>query len=402
MLFRSKGINEVRIMTVHGAKGLEAEIVFMPDTTTASSSNKSGAVHALQTSGHPSDIPDHLIWCVPGSRDVEQIKAIHDQRLEAEKEEYNRLLYVAMTRARDRLYITGYLGRNKLSQNSWYALVQSGLEELVVETNDVRGNKIWRLETGLSSKTASDIKTAASTGEERQPLPAWMEQDAQKPPAKIATVTPSNLIPTELADSLAENLHDDALDPERDRLARNMGKYRGILVHALLEHLPALSPDLWQAAAVRVLDRNGRDLSDEQRAEIIVEAIRVLEHKEFANLFAANSSAECSFIASIDAPKALDPGLRISGQIDRLVVTEREVLIIDYKTNRHVPLNAKEIPTAYIAQLAAYRLSVRPLFGDKSIRCALLWTKQPSLMWLPDALLDQYESQLPDLAKLSV
>ncbi len=397
-----KGVNEVRIMTVHGAKGLEAEIVFMPDTTTASSSNKSGAVHGLPASGHPADIPDHLIWAVPGSKDVEQIKAIHDQRLEAEKEEYNRLLYVAMTRARDRLYITGYLGRSKLSENSWYALVQSGLEELVVETNDARGNKIWRLETGTSPKVNGDIKTATTTGDERQSLPAWMEQTAEKPPAKIATVTPSNLIPPELADSLAENLHDDALDQERDRLARNMGKYRGILVHALLEHLPELSPDLWQAGAARVLDRNGRDLSEEQRADIITEAIRVLEHKDFANLFAANSSAECSFIASIDTKKSSDPGLRISGQIDRLVVTEQEVLIVDYKTNRHVPKNAQEIPTAYIAQLAAYRLSVRPLFGEKTIRCALLWTKQPSLMWLPDALLDQYEAQLPDLAKISV
>ncbi|MCP4935237.1 MAG: double-strand break repair helicase AddA [bacterium] len=396
-----KGVNEVRIMTVHGAKGLEAEIVFMPDTTTASSSNKSGAVHRLQASGHPSDIPDHLIWCVPGSKDVEQIKAIHDQRLEAEKEEYNRLLYVAMTRARDQLYITGYLVRNKLPENSWYALVKAGLEELVIETNDARGNKIWRFETGLSSKPASDTTTTASTVDETLQLPAWMEQTAEKPPAKIATVSPSNLIPTELSDSLAENLHDDALDLERDRLARNMGKYRGILVHALLEHLPALSPDLWHAAAARVLDRNGRDLTDEQRVEIITEAIRVLEHKEFANLFAANSSAESSFIASIDTPKATDPGLRISGQIDRLVVTDKEVLIIDYKTNRHVPLSAQEIPTAYIAQLAAYRLSVRPLFGDKAIRCALLWTRQPFLMWLPDALMDEYESQLPDMAKMS-
>ncbi len=396
-----KGINEVRIMTVHGAKGLEAEIVFMPDTTTASSSNKSGTVQALPASSHAPGTPDHLIWCVPGSRDVEQIKAIHDQRLEAEKEEYTRLLYVAMTRARDRLYITGYLGRNKLSDDSWYALVKSGLEELVIETNDARGNKIWRFETGTSAQPASDQSTDAPTIGTLQELPAWMDQEAPKPPAKIATVTPSNLIPPELADSLAENLRDDAIDLERDRLARNMGKYCGILVHALLEHLPQLPPEQWQDAATRVLDRNKRDLGQEQQDELIAEAIRVLEHKDFADLFTANSSAESSFIASIKAPKASDPGLRISGQIDRLVVNDRDVLIIDYKTNRHVPSRSEDIPVAYIAQLAAYRLSVRPLFGDKSIKCALLWTRTPSLMWLPDALLDQYESQLPDLAKIN-
>jgi ATP-dependent helicase/nuclease subunit A len=394
-----KGINEVRIMTVHGAKGLEAEIVFMPDTTSASSSNKSGAVQGLAVSNHPPETPGHLIWCVPGSKDVAQVQGIRDKKTAAEKEEYNRLLYVAMTRARDRLYITGWLGRNKLQEHSWYALIKSGLEELAVETNDERGNKVWRFESGTSVEPSAD-KSAEGKSELGLPVsPDWMEQPAEKPPAKITTVSPSNLIPHELAESVVEFLPDDAFDAERERLSRNMGKFRGILVHALLEHLPELPNDLWQAAAERVLDVHSKDLESDQRRAIIDEAIRVLETEEFASLFGANSSAESSFNAAIAGSKASEQDIRISGQIDRLVVNENEVLIIDYKTNRHVPTKAEDAPVAYIAQLAAYRLSVRPLFAGKTIRCALLWTKQPSLMWLPDTLLDQYESQLPELVR---
>ena len=145
--------------------------------------------------------------------------------------------------------------------------------------------------------------------------------------------------PPELADSLAENLRDDAIDLERDRLARNMGKYRGILVHALLEHLPANYPKNYgKTAAARVLDRNGRDLTDEQQAELITEAINVLEHKEFSICLPQIPRRKARLSPLSSPQKASDPNLRISGQIDRLVVNEQEVLIIDYKTNRHVPL----------------------------------------------------------------
>ena len=394
-----KGINEVRIMTVHGAKGLEAEIVFMPDTTAASSSNKSGAVQGLRASGHPQNTPDHLIWCVPGSKDVEQIKAIRDEKQEAEKEEYNRLLYVAMTRARDRLYITGYLGRNKLVEHSWYALIKSGLEELAVETNDNRGNKIWRFETGTQENLLSNEQSAAKPVKKNLDLPVWMEQTAATPPAKPTNVTPSQLIPHDLAEHSTEILAEDANDLERAQLARDGGKMHGILVHALLEHLPELPKDLWQPAAARVLETMSRDLTPEQHGSIIAEAMQVLEADEFSSLFGVDSSAESSFKAIMPFSGKKGEQVHMPGQIDRLIVNEQEVLIVDYKTNRHVPAKFEDVPAAYVAQLTAYRLSMRPLFANKIIRCALLWTKQPSLMWIPDPVLDQNESQLPEIIK---
>ena len=396
-----KGINEVRIMTVHGAKGLEAEIVFMPDTTSARSSNRSGTVQGLAASHHPEQTPDHLIWCVPGSVDVDQIKAIRDHKQLAEQEEYNRLLYVAMTRARDRLYICGWLGRNKLTDNSWYALIKSGLEELSIETNDTRGNKIWRFETGGESAAAKDKDGNAKATVGTLTIPDWLEQSADTPPPKAMMVTPSKLVPKDLAESTHEILQDDPSDLERKRLAQDGGKTHGILVHALLEHLPELPENLWQAAAQRVLDINSTDLTPKQRQSIISEAITVLETKEFKPLFAAGSTAEASFKAILPFTGKKGEEIRMPGQIDRLVVNASDVLIIDYKSNRHVPTKVEDIPTAYLAflQLAAYRLSVRPLFADKVIKCALLWTKKPSLMWLPDPLIDQYESLLPKFAR---
>ncbi len=392
-----KGINEVRIMTVHGAKGLEAEIVFMPDTTSSSTSGK-GAIEKLPATGLAPGTPDHLIWCVPGSNDVEQVKAIKEHKKEGEQEEYNRLLYVAMTRARDRLYVCGWLGRNKLQDKSWYALVKSVLEEVGEETNDALDMKIWRFAKGSAPAPDAKQTAASSTDKNEIGVPDWMEQTAQKPPAKIKTLSPSNLVPHELADTPREVLPQEPNDLERERLTRNMGKFRGILVHALLEHLPDLPSELRPAAAARVLDSHQHVLNDEQRQIIIDEALLVLETEEFAPLFAPDSSAECSFNAALSGLGTSKHPLRMAGQIDRLVVGDKEVLIIDYKSNSKVPTKIEQVPTAYLVQLAAYRASVRPLFGGKTIKCALLWTREPKLMWLADTVLDQYENSLSELA----
>ncbi len=391
-----KGINEVRLMTVHGAKGLEAEIVFMPDTTSSSSSGK-GAIEKLTATGQAPGTPDHLVWCVPGSNDVEQVKAIKEGKKEGEQEEYNRLLYVAMTRARDRLYICGWLGRNKLQDKSWYALIKSVLEEVGEETNDALDMKIWRFAKGSAPVLDDEQRPAPTTEKKDLVVPDWMEQTAQKPPAKIKTLSPSNLVPHELADTPREYLPEEPNDLERERLTRNMGKFRGILVHALLEHLPDLPSELRAAAAARVLDSHKHVLNDEQRQVIIDEALQVLATKEFAPLFAQGSSAECSFNAALSGLGSQKQPLRMAGQIDRLVVSENEVLIIDYKSNSQVPTKIEQVPPAYLAQLAAYRASVRPLFTGKTIKCALLWTRTPKLMWLADAVLDQYEGSLSEI-----
>ncbi len=396
-----KGVNEVRIMTVHGAKGLEAEIVFMPDTTTTPSSGRSGKVQALPASGHPPGTPDHLVWCVPGSKDVDQVAAIQESKALAEKEEYNRLLYVAMTRARDRLYVCGWLGRNKMPDHSWYALIKSALEDKCIETNDAEGRKIWRFERGTPTTLPEKSKEAkpADGAPEVPETPAWMEQPVRKPAAKTATLSPSNLVSHDLAETAAEYLPEDAFDVERERLARNAGKFRGILIHALLEHLPELPPDLWRAAARRVLDARAHELDEEQGKAIIDEAIAVLETPEFKPFFTPGSAAESAFVAPLAGSDGKTADLRLSGQIDRLVVLKNEVLIIDYKTNRHVPASVRDAPEAYIVQLAAYRHALRPLFKAQKIRCALLWTRKPALMWLPEELLDQYEQKLPELAR---
>ena len=160
---------------------------------------------------------------------------------------------------------------------------------------------------------------------------------------------------------------------------------RGSLIHKLLETLPDVPADRRQDSADRYL-RSRPELDDEQRQNIRNETLKILDHPDFAPLFGPGSRAEVSISGH---PPGLPEGVQINGQIDRLVITDHEVLIVDYKTNRPPPKSADQVPSVYMAQMAAYRALLEVLHPDKTIRCALLWTDIPNLMELPGERLDQ-------------
>jgi ATP-dependent helicase/nuclease subunit A len=159
---------------------------------------------------------------------------------------------------------------------------------------------------------------------------------------------------------------------------------RGRLIHRLLQSLPDLPADRRPAAAAGFLDSQAGDLAPAARVEIAVETLRVLADPAFAALFGPGSRAEVPIVGE------LGPGLAISGQIDRLLVGEREVLIVDFKTNRPPPRSAGETAEPYLRQMAAYRSALGKIYQGKSIRCALLWTETPRLMELPEGLLSAH------------
>jgi ATP-dependent helicase/nuclease subunit A len=138
-------------------------------------------------------------------------------------------------------------------------------------------------------------------------------------------------------------------------------------------------------------------LSGRTRGSIVAETMAILEDKTFAPLFAPGSQAEVPIVASLSRPKGPGPALKLTGQIDRLAVTAHEVLIVDYKTNRPPPRDVAAVASVYLFQLAAYRLALRQIFASKTVRAALLWTHTPSMMPIPEAVLDDYESQLWEL-----
>ena len=123
-------------------------------------------------------------------------------------------------------------------------------------------------------------------------------------------------------------------------------------------------------------------MSPDQRDALVVEVLRVVENKDFAGLFAPGSRAEVPIVGK------LSERMLVSGQVDRLSVTKDQVLIADFKTNRTPPRRIEEVPTAYVAQLAAYRAVLQKLYPDRPVRAALLWTEVPDLMELSEEAMD--------------
>jgi len=361
--------DEVRVMTVHGAKGLQAPIVFLPDTM----------------QGPPADrFP--ILWCdeamafwPPRRRyGVAASEALHEDAMRRREQEYRRLLYVAMTRAEDRLYVCGWQTRNKPPEGCWYNLVRDALEQEAAEFDcDFTGDapEGWR-------GTFRRLANPQDGDPEPEPEAArFAVGPAELPEWATRPAPPEESPPRPLAPSRAEQPGPASRSP----IGEDGGGAirRGLVVHALLQTLPDLEPRRRKAAARRFLARKVHGLNRAERSALLAETLAILDDAEFAPLFRPGSRPEVAVSACID-------GRVISGQIDRLVVTDDAVWIVDYKTARRVPARAEETPPAYLRQMAAYRAVLERVYPGRAVRCALLWTDVPSLMPLDDAILEQH------------
>lgn len=376
--------DEVRIMTVHGAKGLEAPIVFLPDTCMLPRGG-GPRIFPLERPGEPSDAVPHLAWAPVGHSDLDGLAASKEARNRAAREEYNRLLYVAMTRASDRLYVCGWIGQKKKPEdNSWYPLIEDTHAGLLTETGDADGVAVRR----MVSAQENPVKDEDAKGERKDvpPLPAW----ALTPAAPERTRP--RFAPSRLAPGAGAGGHGFDQPPLGPLALSASNRYaRGRLVHALLQHLPEVSPENQEKAARAFVTVRGVGLSEDLKAEIIAECLAIVQDAGFSPLFQPGSLAEVPVVARIgDGDKAFE----LEGQIDRLAEHEGDLLILDYKTNRPPPARPEEVAPAYIAQLAAYRLALAPIFPCRKVRAALLWTDGPKLMEIPEAMLDAAECHL--------
>ncbi len=395
------GGNLVRVMTVHGAKGLEAPIVFLPDTcSTQAGGVRGGLVELTDAIGNASGVHP-IVW--PPSKGAGRVAAIADARREAtaaETEERNRLLYVALTRARDRLYVCGYDGKKTRPADCWYELIRTGLANELVAHKDAEGRPLHRLAEPQRvppkvRKAAPDLDAAPET------LPEWTQRRAPREPALAVPIAPSRLAPLDID---AEGEPTEPTVAAADRPARPAVRgtgiggenrfLRGTLTHTLLQYLPTCPQADWKRAATAFLETRGSALPSRVRTSIVRETIAVLTDPGFAPVFGPRSRAEVAIIAEIPSPAGAGPPLRIAGQIDRLVELDGEILIVDYKTNRPPPLDLSEVPLAYVHQLAAYRLAVQRVFGVANVRAALLWTEGPRLMEFPTASLERAKEGL--------
>ena len=366
----------VRIMTVHGAKGLEAPIVFLPDTLRVPTRTS-----PLLWPADPAGGGELLLW-PPARAWHEEVSERESARVRQRRDaEYRRLLYVAMTRAEDRLYVCGWRGRNAPPEGCWYDLVRAGLEDAgaaVEEADDpflagapeIGDSRVLRLTcpqvTEPKPADADRIET-----ESLDTLPSW----ARRPPPRESR-PPRPLAPSRPADEEP---------PVRSPFGADDGARfkRGRLIHRLLQTLPDLAPGVRAAAARAYLARPVHKLSRQAQAEIAAETLAVLDHPDCQSLFGPGSRAEVPLIGEVS-------GHVISGQVDRLLVTAEAVSVIDYKTNRAPPESADRVPAVYLRQMAAYREVLRRIYAGRPVRCFLLWTDGPRLMPLADGLVDGY------------
>jgi len=366
---RGRGGGEVRVMTVHGAKGLEAPIVILPDTTTRATAQAGPLL---------GDEQDGFLWAPRRSDDCPASAVVREARDKAVEHESARLLYVALTRARDRLIVCGVESQKARFERSWYDFVSRAFDEVANHPFDMDGGGVAR-RYGLDPTPAA-LATSPATA--AGPLPAWTAGLAPAEPARARFASPS---------SLGESSPGPAPSPLS--AVNGLGRYRrGELIHRLLQLLPDLPADQRPPAAERIL-AGERGLGEDQRAEMAAAALGVLGDDRFAAVFGPFSRPEVALAGPV---KALPGHPPISGRVDRLVVEPDRVLVVDFKTNRPAPVRIEDADPAYVRQMAAYAAVLADIYPGRIIEAALVWTDGPRLMAVPG---DMMRRSLEDLAR---
>jgi ATP-dependent helicase/nuclease subunit A len=357
--------NAVRLLTVHGAKGLQAPIVILAD-----------AAHDPEA-GNRSDALEWENLPVISPRKAERAGPIGDAAEEAaraDRQEHGRLLYVALTRAEEKLIVTGSLGprcRGLVPETSWFSAVDRAMAGLGAEWDaDPRWGAVrrWRGREALPPHRSEATETAVH---QDVPEPAWLRTAAPveaRPPRPLAPSAP---------------VEDDTPDPPPSpamRAAADRGKW----LHALFERLPAIAPADRRVSADRWLQSVARLADADQRALIIDHVLRVIEAPRFAALFSPDALAEAPIAAVVGEDV-------IAGTVDRLCIGPDRIQVVDFKTGGRFPETVDAIPVPHLRQMAAYVAALEVIFPGRPVNAALLYTAGPALMELPAATLEPYK-----------
>jgi ATP-dependent helicase/nuclease subunit A len=363
----------VRVMTVHAAKGLEAKVVFLPDTCGAPSGRHDPKLFTL-----PGGNQDMLLaWTKSKAEDPPLLAEARQASREAEEDEYRRLLYVAMTRAEERLYIAGFHGANVPKATCWYEMIRLALGPRMQEVPapyDAEQRVLRITSAGWPPRLSG--APAASAPAIVEPLPDWLHRPAPQERAPQPPISPSNALAR--ADQMPAPASPAAVAARDDAMAV------GMLVHALLQHLPSVPAAGREATAARYLGLRAASMAPERRAFIISQVLSVMQHKALAPLFGPMARAEVAVAGRIVRPGRAF--IDIAGQIDRVVDTGEEILIADFKTGAAPTTDAT--PQAYLLQLALYRAALQPLWPGRRLRAFLVWTSGPVVRELSGTEMD--------------
>ncbi|CCA93706.1 double-strand break repair helicase AddA [Novosphingobium sp. PP1Y] len=355
----------VRVMTVHGSKGLQAPIVILADATGNPERSRDRGLDLPDPRDEHRKIP--LPPIPSAAKKIGRIRDDIETNRAADEQEHWRLLYVAMTRAEEALFVGGALGKSDKgvpAPKSWYAR----LRDLFPPEAEVV-DPVWgaRCEWGELPEPV-----APETGPVElplpEPLPVWLDR---APPAEPRPPRP--LAPSALGE-------EEAPDPPFPPGAGRDAARRGTLVHKLLERLPEVALAEREAAGRAWLARNAADLEETQREAMLGDALGVLANPDWAPLFAEGSLAEVPVAAIVG-------GQVVAGTIDRLVVEPERVRLVDYKTSRRPPESLEGVPKGNLRQMAAYAAALEVALPGRAVEVALLYTTAPRLITVPAEIL---------------
>ena len=349
-----RGGGRLRVMTVHGAKGLEAPVVILPDCGPRKPSGPGTVV--LTDPGWPA-------WNTPADMTVSPVAEAKAAAQAAQEAERQRLLYVAMTRAEVWLWVCG--AGDEGAEGHWHAQVETGLRDAGAVARDFPTGPGLRLASG--DWLGLPLAATAAAPAVAPALPDWVARPADPAPPAVAPLLPSGLGGAKAI-------------PGEGGLTEAEAMERGTRLHLLLEHLPLVPPAGWAAAAAELLGPPADLLAEAALADLLEEATGVLTSPALAALFAPDTLAE----VEISAP--LPMGGRLRGKIDRLLVAPDRVLAVDFKTNRVLPPTPEATPDGLLRQMGAYAAALKAVYPDRRVETALLWTRSARLVLLSDPL----------------
>jgi ATP-dependent helicase/nuclease subunit A len=347
--------NAVRVMTVHGAKGLEAPLVVLADAT-----------HDPANVGGPSSTMEMPLPGIGNAPIIRPRKAeralIFEDLIEAserkEGQEHWRLAYVGLTRAAERLVIAGVKPKRLVSADSWHAAAERAMRSLGAASAQLEGwgeTLVW--ERGGASTRAK----AAKASVEPIVIPEWLRQ-----PAPIEARPPRPLAPSQIVQDR------DAAPPPTPEMRE--AARRGTLLHSLFERLPGVDPAGRRLLAMKWLERMG--VGDGEQQEIAEAACSLIADPDFADLFGPEALAEAPIAAT------LPDGRVIAGTVDRLCIGSDLIRVVDFKTGRGVPDDLNAVPAAHRAQMEAYVGALHVIFPGRAVEASLLYTSGPRLITL--------------------
>lgn len=386
-LTSTKGM--VRIMTVHGSKGLEARIVILVDPGGAPVSAIHDPAFLPRNRLENELLPPALVWLPPKvERTPWHGEAIESLR-EAQAEEYRRLLYVALTRAEDRLIVCGWEPKRGAHEECWYSMVSRALKpearELMGDGDEVVGWRWQKSKETIQPGEEATIPATEAAVQTAELSPSWLSSPVTQPPRK------KRLQPSRAFEEMEEK---DGVEPvpavsrlEAQNQPASWPLERGRVVHRLLELLPELTGEERWIAAENYLRRSLKPEFERYQDKLLEEVKAILQSEDFATVFSSSARAEVPLVGTIRATDGTE--VEVTGQIDRLLVEDNRVVIVDYKTNHNPPASIDAVPLEYRAQLCVYREMLKQIYPDKDIVACLLWTSEPALMKIPSDILDQ-------------